>query len=219
MSTLSGGQGNIITNGLVLRLDAANPRSYQSGSLIWNDLSGNGNNGTLVGGITYADTNGGSLVFDGTSGYVTIPSSSLLNTLAQFTYTAYVNISSSDTYGAIIARDASLVWYAGRTAVSQRLYIGGSTTGDSSTFLPSDKYASICVTWDGSTIRYYFNGVPDGVATNALSAFNTTPVTIGRYQTGEYFQGKINIIRIYNRALSAQEVLQNFNATRARFGL
>jgi hypothetical protein len=121
-----------------------------------------------------------------------------------------LNISSSDTYGAIIARNNSLVWYAGRTVTGQRLYIGGSAPGDSNTFLPSDRYAFICVTWDGTTIRYYFNGIPDGTATNTLSAFNTTPISIGRYQTGEYFQGKINSIGIYNRALTAAEISQNY---------
>jgi hypothetical protein len=209
----------IVTDGLVLYLDAANPKSYISGSTSWNDISRGGNNGTLVNGPTFNSANGGSIVFDGVNDYVTIPSSSLLNTLTQFTYTAYLNISSSDTYGAIIARNNSLVWYAGRTVVGQRLYIGGSTTGDSNTFLPSDRYAFICVTWDGTTIRYYFNGAPDGTATNTLSAFNTTPISIGRYQTGEYFQGNIPIIQIYNRALSAQEILQNYNATKTRFGL
>jgi hypothetical protein len=218
MSTLSGGP-NIVTNGLVLYLDAANPRSYVSGSTAWNDLSQGGNNGTLVNNPAFSSANGGSLVFDGVSNYVTIPSSSLLNTLTQFTYMAYVNISSSDNYGAIISRNTSLVWYAGRTVIGQRLFIGGSTTGDSNTFLPSNRYAFICTTWDGTTIRYYFNGAPDGTAVNTLSAFNTTPITIGRYQTGEYFQGNINLVGIYTRTLSAQEILQNYNSTKTRFGL
>jgi hypothetical protein len=212
-------RNSIVTNGLVLALDAGNTKSYTSGSTTWRDLSGNNNSGTLVGGVVYAESNGGSLVFDGVSGYVTIPSSSLLNTLTQFTYMAYVNINPSDTYGAIISRSNNLVWYAGRTTVAQRIYIGGIAPGDSNTFLPPDKYAFICVTWDGSTVRYYFNGILDGVITNTSSALNITPVTIGRYQTGEYFQGKINIIGIYNRSLSQQEITQNYNATKTRFGL
>jgi hypothetical protein len=212
-------RNSIVTNGLVLYLDAANRISYVSGSTTWNDMSGFSNNGTLVNGPTFNNGDGGSIVFDGVNDYVTIPSSSLLNTLTQFTYTAYLNISSSDTYGAIIARDNSLVWYAGRTVVGQRLFIGGSAPGDSNTFLPSNRYAFICVTWDGTTIRYYFNGAPDGTATNTRSAFNTTPISIGRYQTGEYFQGNIPIIQIYNRALSQQEIIQNYNATKARFNL
>lgn len=211
-------RNSIVTNGLVLALDAGNTKSYVSGSTTWRDLSGNNNNGTLVS-VSYTESNGGSLVFDGTNSYVTIPSSSLLNTLTQFTYMAYVNINPSDTYGAIISRSSALVWYAGRTTVAQRIYIGGIAPGDSNTFLPSDKYAFICITWDGSTVRYYFNGVPDGITTNTSSALNSTPVTIGRYQTGEYFQGKINIVGIYNRALSQQEITQNYNATKTRFGL
>ena len=206
----------ITANNLIFYLDASKLNSYPTTGSIWRDISGQNSSGSLINGSTY---NNGAIIFDGTDDYVTASSSSLLNTLTQFTYTACLNISSSDTYGAIIARNNSLVWYAGRTVIGQRLFIGGSATGDSNTFLPSNRYAFICVTWDGTTIRYYFNGAPDGTATNTLSAFNTTPISIGRYQTGEYFQGNIPIIQIYNRALSAQEISQNYNATKARFGL
>jgi hypothetical protein len=197
----------ITANNLIFYLDASKLNSYPTTGSIWRDISGQNSSGSLINGSTY---NNGAIIFDGTDDYVTASSSSLLNTLTQFTYTACLNISSSDTYGAIIARNNSLVWYAGNTAVKQRLFIGGSATGDSNTFLPSDRYAFICVTWDGTTIRYYFNGIPDGTATNTLSAFNTTPISIGRYQTGEYFQGKINSIGIYNRALTAAEISQNY---------
>jgi hypothetical protein len=64
----------MITNGLVLYLDAANPRSYTSGSSVWNDLSNNGNNGTLTNGPTYNTGSKGSIVFDGTNDYVELAS-------------------------------------------------------------------------------------------------------------------------------------------------
>jgi hypothetical protein len=71
MGTIEGG-GNIITDGLVLYLDAANPKSYISGSTIWTDLSRRGNNGVLINGPTFNSTNGGSIVFDGTNDYNTV---------------------------------------------------------------------------------------------------------------------------------------------------
>jgi hypothetical protein len=199
---------NIVTNGSALILDAGFVGSYPTTASTWYDISGNDNNGSLINGPTFDSV--GAIVLDGVDDYITAPSSSILNTLTAFTYTALLNISSSDTYGSIIARNTSLVWYAGRSSVTQRLFIGGISTGDSNTFLPSNKYTYICVTWDGTTIRYYFNGVPDGTATNTSSAFNTTPISIGRFQTGEYFQGKINNVGIYNRALSQTEILQNY---------
>jgi hypothetical protein len=200
---------NIVKTNLLLNLDSTNSVSYPTTGTVWRDLSGYGNTGTLTNGPTF-DVTSKSIVFDGTDDYVTVSPSNQLNTLTQFTYIACLNISSSDTYGAIISRNTSLVWYAGRTTVKQRLFIGGSATGDSNTFLPSDRFTFISVTWDGSTVRYYFNGLPDGTATNNLSAFNNTPITIGRYQTGEYFQGNISDAAIYNRALSPTEILQNY---------
>jgi hypothetical protein len=197
-----------VTDRLALYLNAGQLISYPTTASTWYDISGNNNNGSLINSPTFDSV--GAIVLDGVDDYITAPSSSILNTLTAFTYTALLNISSSDTYGSIIARNTSLVWYAGRSSVTQRLYIGGNSTGDSNTFLPSNKYTYICVTWDGTTIRYYFNGVPDGTATNTSSAFNTTPISIGRYQTGEYFQGKINNVGIYNRALSQAEINQNY---------
>ena len=67
MATIGG--SNIVTNGLVLALDAANRRSYISGSFVWNDISGNRNSGSLINGPTFDSANGGSIVFDGTNDY------------------------------------------------------------------------------------------------------------------------------------------------------
>ena len=65
--------GGIVTDGLVLNLDAGNPQSYPGSGTTWTDLSGNGNNGTLLNGVGYDSDNGGSLVFDGSNDYVTTP--------------------------------------------------------------------------------------------------------------------------------------------------
>ncbi len=78
MSTLSGGP-SIVTNGLILNLDAANPKSYVSGSTTWNDVSRSGLSGTLVNGPTFNTGSGGSIVFDGTDDYVNCGNSTLFN--------------------------------------------------------------------------------------------------------------------------------------------
>ena len=69
----------IVTNGLVVNLDAGNPDSYNGGGTNWRDLSGNGNNGTLVNGPTYGSSNGGHFLLDGTDDYISLPSSNFFN--------------------------------------------------------------------------------------------------------------------------------------------
>ena len=79
----------IVTNGLVLALDAANIKSYPGSGTTWTDLSGIGNNGTLTNGPTYSSANGGSLVFNGTDNYVSLPANSI-NTNADLTLNYWV---------------------------------------------------------------------------------------------------------------------------------
>jgi len=81
----------VATDGLVLYLDAANPKSYVSGSTTWGDLSRGGNNGTLVNGPTFDGGNGGSIVFDGVNDYGTVPTNPLLIT-TEFTKSIWFNI-------------------------------------------------------------------------------------------------------------------------------
>ena len=78
---------NIITDGLILALDAANPTSYISGSTAWNDLSGNGYNGTLVNGPTFSTDAGGAIIFDGTDDYVSL---NQVGSSSQFSYEIFL---------------------------------------------------------------------------------------------------------------------------------
>lgn len=85
----------IVTNGLVLYLDAANTRSYAGSGTVWNDLSRSGNNGTLVNGPTFNSGNGGSIVFDGTNDFVSVSDNSTINGTSQ---TISVWFKNSGTY-------------------------------------------------------------------------------------------------------------------------
>ena len=69
----------IVTDGLILYLDAANTKSYISGSTDWYDLTTYNNDGTLTNGPTFSSTNGGSIVFDGVNDYVQVNNSDILN--------------------------------------------------------------------------------------------------------------------------------------------
>ena len=87
---------NIVTDGLVLVLDAANPTSYISGSTTWRDLSGNNNSGSLVNGPTFNSVNGGSIVFDGSNDYVEI---SPVNASSQFTLNLWIKCIQTGSVG------------------------------------------------------------------------------------------------------------------------
>jgi hypothetical protein len=239
MSTLSGGP-NIITDGLILNLDAANVKSYVSGSTTWRDISRGGNNGTLVNGPTFNTSNGGSIVFDGVDDYIIIPNSTTLNITSTITLESWIKsttLANSLHGDGIFSKGLSSDNNSGvyETLLIQsgdvnypffRMRIGSSTPNYSPTNIPIilNQLYHIISTYNGSTIRIFINGVESGtgLSTTGTIQSNTQELTIGvRYNRGSnsYFNGNIYSSRIYNRALSAQEILQNYNATKTRFGL
>jgi hypothetical protein len=238
MSTVTGGQGNIVTNGLVLNLDAANPRSYPQpyNGTVWTDLSGNGNNGTLVNGPTFNSGNGGSIVFDGVDDRVFRNSS--INTGQNFTVNAWIYPTIlGTTRRAIIGNSYSFSgregWFfctAGANINNTFFLSIGSDTAYSiaiaNTLTPNTWcYVTAVVTGGGNTITLYKNGQS---VNSAVSALNSGTITYGTQEfyvgwrhsgNADPYTGRIAQTTIYNRALSQQEILQNFNATRARFGI
>jgi hypothetical protein len=227
----------VVTDGLVLYLDAANPKSYVSGSTAWRDLSRGGNNGTLVNGPTFDSGNGGSIVFDGVNDSASI--SNIPNLLLTFndtiTYETIIKIPSSSTWsngfaGNIISRGT----YAGfnglgkNTTDNQILsYYRGSTSGIASAgaFITRDQWHHCVSIWNGVSSLIYINGELKNTSTVTLVGDpDQTTISIAGVRAlggndGLPFEGSIGFSRIYNRALSATEVLQNYNATKTRFGL
>jgi len=237
MSTLNGGPGNIVTNGLVLYLDAANYQSYVSGSTTWRDLSSSNLSGSLINGPTFNSGNAGSIVFDGTNDYTMIPYTSLLTpTLLSCNVWAYSNNWSSNTGNQKIFSKTQVGGYALGCAVF---------TGNSLEFIMyidgNYRYAtyplsSIGVGWnnfqgtfDGRYVKLYINGVLvntyDNTSTSIIAYSDSNNFIVaaepgsGASIDGNYFNGRIATTQIYNRALTASEVLQNYNATKRRFGL
>jgi hypothetical protein len=98
---------SIVTSGLVLCLDAANPKSYPGSGTTWTDLSGNGNNGTLVNGPTYSSVNGGSIVFDGSNDYISTAYS--IGTVSQQSISCWISKTNLQ-YSLILASSASLYY-------------------------------------------------------------------------------------------------------------
>ena len=224
----------MVTDGLVLSLDAANTKSYPKSGTTWSDLSGNGNTGTLTNGPTFSAGNLGSIVFDGVDDYVNCGSNSSLN-LGSLTLSAWVKASTNvSTYRAIIA-DESIT---GASTWNYRLYIvqssglvvfdvsGGGYSGVSSTYaINNNQWYHICAvrTGPGGSQNLYINGILNNSGSDTTSITTLSyAVWIGRspFSSGIYpFIGNIPQVSIYNRALSATEILQNYNATKNRFGL
>jgi hypothetical protein len=236
MSTLSGGP-NIVTDGLVLYLDAANPASYVSGSTAWRDISRGGNNGTLVNGPTFNSANGGSIVFDGVDDWTSF--GNILNTgTSDFTISAWVKSTSTavgNNNGIVYKRSTSTSTNMGYRLNMPNgafnLHIAdGVNSNTLSTVSPSfnngNWYNVVGIAIRTQKLQIFVNGQLniETASTLATSIDTSTNFAVGALNTSgtstfHRFLGNISNVSIYNRALSPSEVLQNFNATKTRFGL
>lgn len=234
----------IVTNGLVLYFDAANPRSYISGSTVWNDMSRIGNNGALTNGPTYNRANAGSIVFDGTNDYV---NTSLSTITRPFSMNVWVYFNSLSGWQTMLGQNASGTgalgaFYFQKTNPSQAIVGAGRTantfgmalTQNVATSAATFCYDSMIVTasiWYNyhisattTDLTLYRNGTSVFTTGSTFPVVSTSGSVIagaGYYSNAIVDYGSVNlpIIQIYNRALSAQEVLQNYNALKGRFGL
>lgn len=220
----------IVTNGLILYLDAGNSKSYPTTGTTWYDRSGNGNNGTLVNGPTFNTGSGGSIVFDGVDDYVSLSNITGVNfTLSCWINTTATSLTGTDAYqgnGIIwsdvmgIANDFVLAilnnkasWFTGDAGTS----INGTTTINTGAWF----YLTVVKNGGNSTKQLYVNSISEGTGASSANALTSNPnIAIGgNTLDGRYFNGNIANTQIYNRALSVTEILQNFNATKSRYGL
>jgi hypothetical protein len=217
-----------VTDGLVLYLDAANSKSIVSGSTTWNDLSRGGNNGTLVNGPTFSSASGGAIVLDGSNDYV---GTSNIQVTSNFTYDFIFDTSNltNNTINDLVKGTAG---YGGQNVSfhlsnTNSIFVN-STLSDFSGYIYFTGYNwftnrglhhyTVTIEYTTSTIfKLYVDGVLKDTQSsnnynNYLPAFNSISYADGVSYSAYLF-------RLYNRTLSATEVLQNYNATKARFGL
>ena len=233
------GGPDIITNGLILELDAADRNSYPGSGTTWRDLSGLGNNGTLTNGPTFSSENGGVIVLDGADDYVVIPHNSVFNFgTGPFTImltissaqlentTAYIkkggptewNNSPAGWYATSGNGGADLSWYWVLANGTSHAEIPPASTFSKSNDTFGLNFFSITRDSSGNIYRCW-NGLYQLAATGWTSSFdNSSDIWIGR-GTNNYLNGKCAFVRIYNIALTEQQVLQNYNAMKTRFGL
>ena len=226
----------IVTNGLVLALDAADKNSYSGTGTTWTDVSGNNNTGTLTNGPTFSQANGGAIVFDGTDDYVNVANASSLNPSNGISVSVWVKFTSTinNTRQMMVEKhttNSSGWWFAGENNKIVWLVMG--TSGGekmidltNNTSIISGTIYNIVGTYDGtsSTPKLYVNGRDDGGTIagggSGLSS-SSNPLIIGKQHNWGNGPSSITTFNtsLYNRALTATEVLQNYNATKSRFGL
>ena len=232
MSTQGG--PDIITNGLVLALDGANRKSNPGSGTTWTDLSGNGKDGSLANGASFQTTNGGSVAFDGVNDRVTLYASNQLIGNQYATLEAWIKSSDDGTGSGATAN------FLG-TRVGQNMSINRYSTTNTAVFLTdftsgnlNAPIGSINVfdqNWhhivgvnNFGICSLYVDGTLEGTDSTKSGQnidLNAEVMAIGNdtNNTSRTFYGEVAIARIYNRALSTSEVLQNYNAVKSRFGL
>ena len=220
---------NIVINGLVLNLDAA---SYAGSGTTWSDLSRNENNGTLVNGVGYDSGNGGSLTFDPTlDQYVSFTSASQTSLQSQqislccwiksVPYASFYNLFGWSSYG--LAGGILLdINSSGGTVVPLLSAGNGAWTVVNSNINLGTSIGYVVGTYDGSSLKIYINGVLANSVNAAITiGYSGRELALGRYGFSNLndYSGNIYSASMYNRALTAAEVLQNYNALKGRFGL
>lgn len=211
----------IVTDGLVLYLDAANPYSYVSGSTTWNDLSRSTITGTLTNGPIFNTGSGGNIVFDGVNDFISIPDNAVLDpTTLTFSTWLNPNVTSSRSSEIFVHGDNINGWYLELGTLTPILFVG-ATNRSTLVALTNNTWQFLTVTYDGANIRIYINNTLRNTA--ALS----TPITrytgsarLGDWIGGGYaYPGRIATAQLYNRVLTLTEIQQNYNTQKSRFGL
>jgi hypothetical protein len=224
---------SIIRNGLVLALDAANVKSYPGSGTTWRDLSGNNYNGTLTNGPTFSSANGGNITFDGSNDYVLLPNIAVSN-LPAFSVCFWANTISGAPQPTLYSEGIPSNWpnnlfiiYYGVTggapAGRVQVWFGNLTRLTGTTDLRNTGWNFISYVQDStSSRRIYVNNTIQSTNTDLITS-TATHASIGAHSNNgtytQFFNGNLSALTTYNRAISATEVLQNYNATKARFGL
>ncbi len=209
---------SIVRDGLVLHLDAANVKSYPGTGTTWSDLSGNGNNGVITGSVSYSTLFGGVLNTPGTTGnYINITLNLVSVDHTVMIASKYVNSSQN---GRVLS-GLSNNWLLGHHG-------SGNTRGDyyanGWVYSPTTTGGDVWGIYTGTgniftdTWELYDNAVLK--ASSNAGSQGPNSLTIGRYGGNtEYSNAYVGVLMCYNRVLSANEIQQNYNAMKGRYGL
>ena len=224
---------NIVTDGLVFAVDAGSERCYDGTTTI-NSLVGS-STGTLTNGVTYQSINGGVFDFDGSDDYISLPASLITALHGGTEASICIWIKNDATQNGV--GTSGIIQLSGFNNSNGNLwfYSNGYTYLDIfRTSRVSQVFANnteVSTNWNLLTVttapgtngwKCYMNGVLKKQTTgdSTVSVANIQGgLTLGRNSSSRYTNGKIAACQIYDTALTAAEVLQNYNAQKSRFGL
>jgi hypothetical protein len=221
----------VVTDGLVLCLDAANSKSYPGSGNTWFDLSGGGRNGTIKGTTTFNQNTIDLGSSANITNYILLPNS-VLSGITDFTISMWVNATSitSGNLNTIFhatntgGNNFSIEWYS---TYIQTLFVSTYSTFNY-TFANNTWYNFVFYRTGGTTMGLFLNGVSQGTQACPSTTLTITGAIVmgqeqdaveGGFQSSQCFPGKYSNVTFYNRSLSSAEIIQNFNALRGRFGL
>ena len=224
------GGPDIITDGLVFAVDAGSERSYPGSGTVATDLVGS-SNGTLTNGVGFSSSNGGYWDFDGTDDYININSQYIIGA-SQGTISAWINLAAANVnHAGILCCQTGPSWTSMRLVLNVsapnriRLAISNGTNSTTdgcrtNSTLSYSTWYHITATYNGTSAKIYINGVLDETHNTTITpgTFTPTATMIGSQNySNRYFNGEISTLFTYNQALTAAEVLQNYNAQKNRF--
>jgi len=210
---------------LVLCLDAANSKSYVSGSTAWNDISRRGNNGTLTNGPMFTTSGSGAIVFDGIDDYVNINTP----TTGDTTYAIWFKISSNNDNRRLFDASTSSfrnfsIGYAGSGTNNVLGGYDGTNQPLTTSILSIGIWYYAVAVMQTNNYKIYINGINQALVWNLGTTGNWVNNTvnvnaIASTSAASFFNGNISLVQIYSRALTQSEITQNFNAHKSRYGL
>ncbi len=218
---------SIVTDGLILCLDAANPKSYPGSGTIWTDLSGQDNSGTLVDGVGYSSVNLGALTFDGLDDHVDISgalSGLNLSNNQNISYDffifpeeqqGYILWAATGTAAVRANQQYSILWTS-----DNKLSASGGTTGANVTdTIPTNTWYHVVMTLSRENNLSLYINLEKVLDFSPGSINSADQIRVGNRNGGVQYKGLVSSIKGYNKILSPQEIYQNFNATGSRYNI
>lgn len=203
----------IVTDGLVLCLDAGNRRSYPGSGTAWADLSGNNGNITLVNGPTFSGNNTGYVTFDGVNDYATATIPALTDYSLSF-WLYVIALGSGERQIFMPSNDVGSI-----SIVNSAWGSWSGTVFRAGTAMTTGTWYNFIMTRTGTTTNFFVNSQLASTFNTGVSISTGTGYFCSSTAVARNLNARLSGIYFYNRVLSAQEVLQNFNATRGRFGV
>jgi hypothetical protein len=218
----------IVTDGLVLHLDAANTKSYPGSGAIWTDMSGNGKNAEFINSPTHSSENFGVFSFDGVDDYANIPEPNLTFSPNYWTFCFWIKPGNQYSRFFTPASNGVDQWIE-YNPTTQKINVNITETADvnnrtrygTDNTIPLNQWSFSCISISNLNIKIYANSVLTNESNETISIANwSSVIRLGQRGTNSnWFLGDIAVVKAYNRALTDIEIKQNFNALRGRFGL